>query len=106
MRRKARVRAVLQGSAARPRLSIFRSNRHIFAQLIDDMKGKTLCSASTYAMKGKMKKIDAATATGTALAEVAKKAGLKRALVDRGMYRYHGRVKALVEAARKGGLEL
>ncbi len=105
-RRARRVRARVRGTAERPRLSIFRSNRFTYAQLIDDHAGRTLVAASTRAPATKGKKSEGAAALGAALAAAAKKAGVGRAVVDRGSYRYHGRVKALVEAARAGGLEI
>jgi large subunit ribosomal protein L18 len=109
-RRKARVRRTLKKVAyGRPRLSVFRSDKNIYAQVIDDAKGVTLAQASTLeeAIKGKIKTgadVDAATAVGKLLAERASKAGIKDVVFDRGSYMYHGRVKALAEAAREGGL--
>ncbi len=94
----------------RPRLSIFRSGRQIYAQIIDDLNGVTLAQASTLEgdMKEKLKtgaNCDAATAVGKAVAERAKKAGVEKVVFDRGRFRYHGRVKALAEGAREGGLQ-
>ena len=109
-RRKARVRRTLKKVAyGRPRLSVFRSDKNIYAQVIDDTKGVTIAQASTLeeALKGKLKTgadMDAATAVGKLLAERASKAGIKDVVFDRGSYMYHGRVKALAEAAREGGL--
>ena len=109
MRRQVRVRAKLNGTAARPRLSVFRSNRYLYAQLIDDAAGKTLASATTLAGKGApkaaAKKIDAAQAAGERLAKKALELGIKEAIFDRGSYRYHGRVKAVAEGARSAGLK-
>lgn len=94
----------------RPRLSIFRSGKNIYAQVICDIKGVTLASASTVegALKDKLKSganVDAATAVGKAVAERAKKAGVEKVVFDRGRFRYHGRVKALADGAREGGLQ-
>lgn len=101
-----RVRAKVRGTALRPRLSVFRSNRFTSAQLIDDVAGRTLVAASSREFKEKGKKCDLAARVGKAIAERAKKAGITKAVVDRGAYRYHGRVKALVEAARAEGLKI
>lgn len=109
-RRKARVRRTLRKHAAgRPRLSVYRSSKNIYAQVIDDAAGKTLASASTLEkdVKGSLKTgadKDAATAIGKLVAERAIKAGVKEVVFDRGAYLYHGRVKALADAAREGGL--
>lgn len=94
----------------RPRLSVFRSGRQIYAQVIDDTKGVTLAAASSIeaSMKDKVKKgtnVDAATQVGKLVAERAKKAGVEKIVFDRGSYRYHGRVKAVAEGARAGGLQ-
>lgn len=104
-RRSYRVRAHLKTGEIKPRLSVFRSGRHIYAQIIDDAAQKTLVSVSSLTLKGKTKKTDIATQVGTALAEKAKKAGIGTVVFDRGAYAYHGRVKALAEAARAGGLK-
>jgi large subunit ribosomal protein L18 len=111
-RRAHRVRRKLTGTAERPRLSVFRSSKHIYAQLIDDLSGVTLAAAgtATKATKGKSKgpyggNVKAAAAVGQKLAEAAKAKGITQAAFDRGHYRYHGRVKALADAARKGGLQ-
>jgi len=106
MRRARRVRSVIRGTAARPRLSVFRSNRFTYAQLIDDGAGRTLASSSTRALKAKGKKSEIAVALGKAIAEAAKQSGITRAVLDRGPYRYHGRVKAVVEGAREAGLKI
>jgi len=106
LRRRRRVRAKVQGSAQRPRVSVFRSNRGIFAQLIDDETARTLASVSWTEsdLKG-LSPLDQARRAGSVLAERAKAAGVERAVFDRGGYKYHGRVKALAEGAREGGLE-
>ncbi len=104
-RRHARVRNKVLGTALRPRLVVFRSNKHIEAQIIDDTKGNTLVSASSVQLKLKNGgNIEAATKVGEALAEKAKKAGISEVVFDRGGYQYHGRVAALADGARKGGL--
>ena len=109
-RRKARVRRTLRAhTTGRPRLSVHRSSKHIYAQVIDDAQGKTLASASTLEkdVKGSLKTgadTAAAAAVGKLIAERASKAGIKEVVFDRGSYIYHGRVKALAEAAREGGL--
>ena len=105
-RRAFRVRAKVQGTPERPRLSVFRSNRFTVAQLIDDAAGKTLVAASSREFKGKGAKALVAALVGKAIAERAKKAGIAKAVTDRGSYRYHGRVKALVKAARTEGLNI
>jgi large subunit ribosomal protein L18 len=105
-RRHKRVRKHLAGTAERPRLVVFRSNRGIAAQLVDDGVGKTLAAASSLSVRNaKGTKSEQAVAVGELLAENAKKAGVKGVVFDRGGYLYHGRVKALAEAAREGGLE-
>ncbi len=110
-RRKARVRRAIAAKAgARPRLSVFRSSKQIYAQVIDDEQGRTLASASTIekALREQLKTgatVEAARIVGKELAERAKKAGVAKVVFDRGGYMYHGRVKALAEAAREGGLE-
>ena len=106
-RRKFRVRKTVQGTAAKPRLSVFRSNLHIYAQLIDDEAQVTLAAASSRTKGGGEKyggNVAAATAVGTALAAEAKAKGITVAAFDRGHYRFHGRVKALARAATAGGL--
>ena len=109
-RRRSRVRRVLATRAAgRPRLSVHRSSKHIYAQVIDDAQGKTVAAASTMEkdLKGSMKSganKEAAAAVGKLIAERAIKAGIKAVVFDRGGYLYHGRVKALADAARDGGL--
>jgi large subunit ribosomal protein L18 len=105
-RRSHRVRTALgKGTSEKPRLSVFRSNTHIYAQLIDDETGKTVVSASSHDVKTKAKKADVAKEVGKLAAEKAKKAGISSAVFDRGTYKYHGRVKSLAEGAREGGLK-
>jgi large subunit ribosomal protein L18 len=107
IRRHKRVRKGVSGTAERPRLVVFRSNRGIEAQLIDDLAGKTLAAASSLHVKKTFKgnKRDQAAEVGKALATAAKSAGIETAVFDRGGYLYHGRVKALADAAREGGLK-
>ena len=107
-RRKARVRTALKARAGgRPRLSVHRSGRHIYAQIIDDAAGRTVAAASTLTKgsKGPGATIEAAAKVGKDLAEAAKKAGVTTVVFDRGGFLFHGRVKALADAAREGGLE-
>jgi large subunit ribosomal protein L18 len=105
-RRHKRVRRQVFGTAERPRLVVFRSNRGIAAQLVDDTAGRTLAAASSLEVRNaKGTKSDQAAEVGKLLAANAKKADVKTAIFDRGGYLYHGRVKALAEAAREGGLE-
>lgn len=85
---------------------MFRSNKYTYAQLIDDAKGQTLAAASTKELSKKTKKVDASKSLGQAIAEKAKKAGIKSAILNRSFYKYHGRVKALTEAAREAGLKI
>ena len=106
-RRHRRVRGKLFGTAERPRLVVFRSNRGIEAQLVDDVDSKTLAAASWLNLKGsKGTKTDQAAEVGKLLAANAKKAGIELAVFDRAGYLYHGRVKALAEGAREGGLKI
>jgi large subunit ribosomal protein L18 len=106
-RRHRRVRAKIRGTAERPRLVVSRSNKGISAQLIDDTTGKTLAAAASHHLRKTFdgNKTQQATEVGNLLAENAKKMDIERAVFDRGGYLYHGRVKALADAARKGGLE-
>jgi large subunit ribosomal protein L18 len=105
-RRHRRVRGKLFGNAERPRLVVFRSNRGIEAQLVDDLEGKTLAAASWLQLKSfKGSKTQQSAEVGKLLAQNAKKAGVETVVFDRGGYLYHGRVKALAEAAREGGLK-
>jgi large subunit ribosomal protein L18 len=104
-RRHRRVRGKVRGTADRPRLAVFRSNRGIFAQLVDDDAGKTLAAASWVTVKGlEGDKTAQAREVGKAVANAARSAGVKTVVFDRGGYLYHGRVKALAEGAREGGL--
>ncbi len=105
LRRKARVRSQISGSASRPRLSIFRSTSHISAQLIDDQTGKTLWSASDLKKGAKGTKTESAAIVGAEIAKVAKWLKIEEIVFDRGWFSYHGRVKALADAAREGGLK-
>jgi large subunit ribosomal protein L18 len=107
LRRHKRVRKQVQGTGDRPRLVVFRSNRGIEAQLVDDLAGKTLAAASSLHLKKSFKgdKTRQAAEVGKALADAAQKAGVETAVFDRGGYLYHGRVKALADAAREGGLK-
>jgi len=105
LKRRRRVRAKVHGSAERPRISVFRSNRGVFAQLIDDESGRTLAAVNwTEDDLKSLKRMEQASKAGQLLAERAKAAGVERAVFDRGGYQYHGRVKALAEGAREGGL--
>jgi large subunit ribosomal protein L18 len=105
MRRHVRVRRKVAGTAERPRLAVYRSNRHIYAQLIDDGSGRTLASASD-ADRSSGGKTDAAKAVGTLIAQRAKEVGITNAVFDRGGRLYHGRVAALADAAREEGLSI
>ncbi|MBI5356504.1 50S ribosomal protein L18 [Candidatus Collierbacteria bacterium] len=106
-RRKAAARKKLLGVGNRPRLAVHRSAQHIYCQIIDVTGGKILAAASDLDLKSKEKlsKTSRSTAVGEILAQKAKKSGVTKVMFDRGAYKYHGRVKALAEAARKGGLE-
>ena len=107
LKRRRRVRAKVHGTAERPRISVFRSNRGIFAQIIDDDAGRTLASVSWIESDLRpLKPMEQATRAGALLAERAKAAGVESAVFDRGGYQYHGRVQALAEGAREGGLTL
>jgi large subunit ribosomal protein L18 len=110
LRRRQHVRRKIVGTAERPRLSVFRSSKHIYAQLINDLDGVTLAAASSAAEALRQAvpyggNVKAAAAVGKQLAEAAKEKGIQKAAFDRGHYRYHGRVKALADAAREGGLQ-
>jgi large subunit ribosomal protein L18 len=101
-----RIRKKMQGTAERPRLNVYRSLNHIYAQVIDDSNGTTLVSASTVAAKAKSGgNVAAAKEIGKQVAERAKEKGIKKVVFDRGGYLYHGRIKALADAAREAGLE-
>ena len=105
LKRRRRVRAKVTGTAERPRIAVFRSNRGVSAQLVDDVAGRTLAAVNW--TEGDLKglgRMEQATRAGALLAERAKAAGIETAVFDRGGYRYHGRVKALAEGAREGGL--
>lgn len=103
-RRALRTRAKIHGTAERPRLSVFRSDKHISAQLINDETGRTICAASDMKMPRGDKPLDRAAAVGSVLATAAKAAGVTTVVFDRGSYLYHGRVAALAEACRAAGL--
>jgi large subunit ribosomal protein L18 len=105
LRRHRRIRNKVRGTAQRPRLAIHRSNRHIYAQLVDDVSARTLASASDLT-GGDGNKTERAKKVGQAIAERAKAAGIERAVFDRGGRLYHGRVKAVAEGAREGGLSI
>ena len=110
LKRKKRVRKNILGDAARPRLSVFKSSRHIYAQIIDDRKGQTLIAASTLSKQlrsevSPLKKIEAAKLVGKLLAERAKALGISKVAFDRGGFLYHGRVKELAESCREHGLD-
>lgn len=105
IRRHGRVRAVISGSSDRPRLAVFRAHQHIYAQLIDDVSGKTLAAASDKDLKVKGNKTEKAAQVGSAIAKKAETLGLQTVVFDRGGFKYHGRVKALAEAARQAGLK-
>ena len=105
-RRRRRVRTALKSRAGgKPRLSIHRTGQHIYAQVIDDAEGKTLAAASTLGAKASGANVDAAKQVGSDIAAAAKKAGVTTVVFDRGGFLFHGRVKALADAAREGGLE-
>jgi large subunit ribosomal protein L18 len=103
--RHRRVRARVFGTAAKPRMNVFRSTSHIYIQIIDDAQGKTLAAASTKELKSKGKKSDLATEAGKKAAEKALALGIKEVVFDRGGYLYHGRIKACAEGARAAGLK-
>ena len=107
VRRHQRVRGKISGTAERPRLSVFRSENNIYAQIIDDVAGSTLCSASTVekGFEGNGGNCEAAKKIGAAIAERALQKGIEEVVFDRGGYIYHGRVQALAEGAREGGLK-
>jgi large subunit ribosomal protein L18 len=107
-KRHERIRLRLSGSADRPRLSVFRSAKYIYAQVIDDSSGRTLAAASSREadLTGGAGKVDQARAVGKALAERTRAAGVSSVVLDRGGYQYHGRVRSLAEGAREGGLDL
>ncbi len=106
-RRRARVRRRLRGTPERPRLSVYRSNRYIYAQVIDDTEGVTLAAASSQepTLRSDRLNIETAAKVGSLVADRAKEAGVTAVIFDRGGYKYHGRLKALADAAREAGLE-
>jgi len=107
-RRRWGIRKRIAGTPSRPRLSVYRSLNHVYAQVIDDLEGRTLAAASSRdkdAASGEGGKLDAAKDVGTRVAQRAKQAGIERVVFDRGGFRYHGRIKALADAAREHGLE-
>lgn len=103
-RRAARIRSKIEDQMRAPRLTVFRSNKYIYAQVIDDNKGTTLISASEQEVDAKGNRVEKAKMVGVKLAEKAKAAKVKNVVFDKGSYKYHGRVKALAEGAREGGL--
>lgn len=105
LRIKRSIRAKISGTAERPRLSVFRSNKNIYAQLIDDLAGKTLVAVSSTTTEGASGKIEASVAVGKALATKAQEQGISEVVFDRSGYLYHGRVKSLAEGAREAGLK-
>jgi large subunit ribosomal protein L18 len=105
LRRHARVRKRVSGTPERPRLCVFRSNRHIYAQLVDDVNGRTLAAAGSLKATGAGDKTAVARQVGADLATRAKAAGISTVVFDRSGYKFHGRVKALADAAREGGLD-
>jgi large subunit ribosomal protein L18 len=104
-KRQLRIRKRISGTAKRPRLSVFRSNRHLSVQLIDDEKGNVLAAVSDVSLKGKLKGLVMASSLGKAIAKLAKDQGALEAVFDRRGYKYHGLVKAIAEGAREGGLK-
>ncbi|OJV38604.1 MAG: 50S ribosomal protein L18 [Bacteroidales bacterium 36-12] len=105
IRIKAHIRNKISGTAQKPRLTVFRSNTQIYAQLIDDTKGVTLASASSLGIKEKMTKTEQAAKVGTLVAKAAQESGITEVIFDRNGYLYHGRVKQLADAAREAGLK-
>jgi large subunit ribosomal protein L18 len=105
LRRAHRTRARIRGTESRPRLTVFRSLRYIYAQVINDESGVTIVSSSDRAINAKGTAIEKASAVGADIAEKAKKAGITQVVFDRGAYKFHGRVKAIADAAREAGLE-
>lgn len=105
VRRRYSIRAKLRGTTERPRLVVFRSNKDIYAQIVDDSKGFTLASVGSQKIAEKLKKTDKSVAVGKQIAEMAQQKGITQVVFDRNGYLYHGRVKALADAAREGGLK-
>ncbi|MBI1911251.1 MAG: 50S ribosomal protein L18 [Deltaproteobacteria bacterium] len=106
-RRKIRIRKKVHGTSERPRLNVFRSNKHMYAQIIDDTCGKTLAAASTQSkdFDGNLKKAEAAKKVGELIGKIAQEKGIDKVVFDRGGYIYHGRIKALADGAREAGLK-
>jgi large subunit ribosomal protein L18 len=106
-RRRRRVRRRLAGTQARPRLAVYRSNRYIYAQIIDDVEGRTMAAASSQEgdLRGDRLTVDTAAKVGALIGQRAKDAGVSSVVFDRGGYKFHGRIKALADAARQAGLE-
>lgn len=105
IKRHKRVRAKVSGTKKKPRLCVFRSAKHIYAQLVDDETGKTMLSADDLEIKGNKKKVEVAEEVGKLIAKKAVEKQMKEVVFDRGGYKYHGRVKALADGAREGGLK-
>lgn len=105
IRIKRRVRGKISGSSELPRLTVYKSNKEIYAQLVDDVSGKTLASASSRALETRGSKTEVSTAVGKAIAEKAKEAGVSAVVFDRNGFVYHGRIKALADSAREAGLK-
>ncbi len=105
LRRQKRVRSKIISSSTRPRLTVFRSNQQIYAQIINDSEGKTLVAAKSLKLKPPISKIDAAKLVGEKIAKLAIAKKISKVVFDRGKYKYHGRIKALAESARKAGLK-
>jgi len=105
LRRQIRIRAKISGTASRPRLSIYRSNTNIYAQLIDDTAGKTLAATSDLKLEKTGTKVEMSKKVGEAIAKLALEKGIKTVVFDRGWFAYHGRVKALADSAREAGLQ-
>ncbi len=101
---RRRIRGSISGTETKPRLSVFRSNKQIYAQIIDDVNGKTLVAASSAKLAEKVTKVETAAIVGKMIAEKALSAGIKQVVFDRSGYLYHGRIKSLAEGAREGGL--
>lgn len=104
-RRKLRIREIISGTSVRPRLSVFRSNRYIYGQIVDDLSGKTIISVSTKALVSSSSKLDSSFAAGNDIAKRAVEKGITSVVFDRNGYIYHGRVQKFAEGSRQGGLE-
>jgi large subunit ribosomal protein L18 len=105
LRRRRKIQGIVRGTTERPRLVVFRSNASIYAQLIDDSKGFTIASSNSRSIENKAKKSELSKMTGKAIAELAKEKGITNVVFDRNGYLYHGRIKALADGAREGGLQ-